>query len=150
ICLVDLDRFKEVNDEFGHAGGDLVLKHAAAKLKEAVRPSDMVARMGGDEFIVAVFGISNIMDLQSLGSRMLASLAHPLQIQTHTMQAHASIGIAVFPQDGRTLDELLKHADLAAYRSKQSGRGTATFFTDDIQDVLVRRANQLEELRSAI
>jgi diguanylate cyclase (GGDEF)-like protein len=128
LLYIDLDNFKRINDTLGHDSGDELLRAVARRLAGCVKQSDTVARLGGDEFLVIVGALQGPQEASKVAERILAELAAPLEIGAREYQARASIGIAVFPSDGTTLEELLKNADTAMYRAKEDGRGRATFF----------------------
>jgi len=121
LMLLDLDRFKPVNDTLGHNVGDQVLKLVAERLHECVREVDTVARMGGDEFTIILEGLMCEEDIALVAERITKSLAQPFQVDTHQAVIGVSIGITVYPTDDHDVDELLKHADAAMYRAKQQG-----------------------------
>jgi diguanylate cyclase (GGDEF)-like protein len=125
---IDLDRFKEVNDTFGHPVGDGLLKNVAKRLRKSLRGPDLVARLGGDEFAVLQAGVRCEADAIKLAKRLMRSLAEPHRVLGHKVAAPASIGIALAPQNGGNPEELMKHADLALYDAKTSGRCTYVFF----------------------
>ena len=125
---IDLDRFKEVNDTLGHPVGDALLKSVAKRLRKSLRGPDLVARLGGDEFAVLQAGARCEADATKLAKRLMRSLAEPHRVLGHKVTAAASIGIALAPQHGSTPPELMKHADLALYAAKTSGRCTYMFF----------------------
>ena len=122
LLLVDLDGFKQVNDVDGHDAGDALLVAVADRLRALVRETDRVARLGGDEFAVLLSRTKDNNAIEASCSRMLASLALPLQLGDRVIQATASIGVAVSPEEGATADELYKSADLALYEAKRAGR----------------------------
>ncbi|WP_341677113.1 diguanylate cyclase [Niveibacterium sp. SC-1] len=124
IALVDLDRFKPINDVHGHATGDIVLREVAERLLASARAGDTVARLGGDEFVCVFTSISGRGDLAVLGQRMLESLHQPLEREGRYLPLGASIGLALYPDDGDEAATLLAHADAAMYRAKQSGGGS--------------------------
>jgi diguanylate cyclase (GGDEF)-like protein len=128
LLYIDLDNFKRINDTLGHNSGDELLRAVAGRLSACVKQSDTVARLGGDEFLVIVGAVPGPEQAAKVAERILAELAAPLEIGAREYQARASIGIALYPDDGTTLEELLKNADTAMYRAKEDGRGRATFF----------------------
>lgn len=128
LLYIDLDGFKSVNDSAGHAIGDEVLQHTANRLREAVRPHDQLARLGGDEFIVVLHSIGGIDDCSSVAQRILHAFSPPLKTSAGTYQIGTSIGIAVAPDDGTTVEVLLKHADAAMYVAKEAGKHRYAFF----------------------
>jgi diguanylate cyclase (GGDEF)-like protein len=119
---MDLDGFKEVNDEFGHAVGDALLKTVAGRLKASVRESDTVARTGGDEFVFIVRGIQHIDDTRRLANKLLASIGAPINVEGQHLCVGASIGIALYPDNSLHPAQLIRLADAAMYQVKQSGR----------------------------
>jgi diguanylate cyclase (GGDEF)-like protein len=127
LCL-DLDRFKPVNDNHGHAAGDELLKAVAERLRAAVRATDTVARLGGDEFVVIQVGIRESAEAATLARRIVKALGHPYDIAGKTVDIGTSIGIAIAPKDGDDPDELLRKGDHALYRCKSGGRGSFAFF----------------------
>ncbi len=121
LMLLDLDRFKAVNDTFGHDMGDELLKAVSERLKACVREIDTVARMGGDEFTIILEGISSIQNILVVAKRITESIATPFELKGHHISVGVSIGITIYPHDDHPVDELLKHADMAMYRAKQQG-----------------------------
>ncbi len=128
LLYIDLDNFKRINDTLGHDSGDELLRAVGRRLAACVKQSDTVARLGGDEFLVILGALHGPEEASKVAERILAELATPLEIGAREYQARASIGIALYPSDGTTLEELLKNADTAMYRAKEDGRGRATFF----------------------
>jgi diguanylate cyclase (GGDEF)-like protein len=128
LLYVDLDNFKRVNDTLGHDAGDELLRIVGARLAACVKQSDTVARLGGDEFVIVLGGLPGPEPAAKAAERILAELAIPLEIRKREFRGKASIGIAMYPDDGTTLEELLKNADTAMFRAKAEGRGRATFF----------------------
>ncbi len=134
VMFIDLDKFKPVNDQYGHAIGDLLLKEVANRLEECVRQSDTVARLGGDEFVVLLpYAKENHGDMIVAG-KILKALSEPFQIAGQALHISSSIGIAVYPQDGDTEKLLLKNADIAMYHAKKSGRNNVKFFHPDMEE----------------
>lgn len=132
LMLIDLDRFKAINDSLGHPVGDALLKQVAERLSTIVGNSEQIARMGGDEFQVLLPDAHNRVGLSDLANRIIESLSHPYTINGSRCLIGASIGIAVSPWDGVTSDELVRNADLALYAAKGAGRGRARFFSADL------------------
>jgi diguanylate cyclase (GGDEF)-like protein len=148
--VLDLDRFKEINDTFGHGVGDEVLKTVAARLKSAVRAEDMVARLGGDEFVVLQVGMNQPDGATFLATRLLKILAEPCEINGLQLLCAASIGVAISPTDAEDWEGLLTRADVALYRAKSEGRGNASFFETGM-DAIFRERRRLEaDLRRAM
>lgn len=128
VLYVDLDRFKPVNDTLGHEAGDNVLKEVAHRLIGCVRSSDTVARVGGDEFVVVVEEITRPAEAARVAGKIVETLGRPFEIDDTSCSIGASIGVAVFPDDGYTMEEVCKAADIAMYRVKHSGRNGYCFF----------------------
>ena len=149
LCL-DLDRFKAVNDTLGHAAGDLLLQRVAARLREAVREGDTVARVGGDEFVVVQVNGPQPHGAGALAARLIEALCAPFDLDGHQVCIGTSVGIALHPRDGAGVEELLKAADLALYRAKSRGRGTACFYESGMDADLRERRSLERELRAAI
>jgi diguanylate cyclase (GGDEF)-like protein len=131
LLFLDLDGFKQINDTLGHAAGDQVLRLAAQRLASVVRESDSVSRYGGDEFVVLLAEISSPADAAPIAGKVLDALAVPAMIGSHPISLLASIGIAIYPEDGADAVTLIRHADAAMYRSKRSGAGGFEFYQDD-------------------
>ncbi len=149
LCL-DLDRFKTVNDGLGHPVGDLLLAAVGARLSAELREMDTVARLGGDEFAVVQPFADHPQAAAALARRLVDRLGAPFELDGHQVMIGTSIGIALYPEDGRTTELLLKHADLALFRAKQEGRGTFCFFEPDMDERLQRRRLLEQDLRVAI
>ena len=128
LLLLDLDRFKDVNDALGHPVGDQLLRAAAKRLAAVVRASDTLARLGGDEFAVLQPNVQETGGTAVLAERLVGAVAAPFAIDGQEINVAASIGIAVHPDDGADADELVRRADLALYRAKHEGRGRFRFF----------------------
>jgi len=123
ILILDLDLFKNVNDSFGHHAGDHLLKKVAERIQSGLRESDMFARLGGDEFIILLNDINSAHDCERVAEKVIQQITQPYNIFGHEVKISASIGIAVFPKNGRNLSELLRKADIAMYEAKKSGKG---------------------------
>ena len=132
ILFIDLDRFKEINDSYGHTVGDKLLKKVADRLKETSREQDTVARVSGDEFVVILEDIHHTQDVVFIAQKILDQLSQPLLIDDHHFRITASIGIAMSPNDGMQSTELLKKADTALYRAKDQGRNDFEFFSEEM------------------
>ncbi|CAH2031485.1 two-component system response regulator [Trichlorobacter ammonificans] len=135
VMFVDLDRFKSINDTYGHAVGDGLLIQVADRLKESVRESDLVARLGGDEFVVVATGQDIRNGAATVAMKILSSLSTPYGVDGQTLHSTPSVGISLYPEDGATVEALMKHADQAMYRVKQAGRGHFRFYGDGGQTV---------------
>ena len=134
VMFIDLDKFKPINDRFGHAAGDLLLKEVAKRLLACVRESDTVARLGGDEFIMLVSYTGERPSHMVVAEKILQALNAPFFIAGHTHHISASIGIAIYPEDGADEKQLLKNADLAMYDAKNSGRSNIKLFHPQLQE----------------
>jgi diguanylate cyclase (GGDEF)-like protein/PAS domain S-box-containing protein len=149
VLFVDLDEFKQVNDTLGHPLGDGLLCAVAERLRKVVRESDVVARFGGDEFVVLQNSVSSREDIEALAARIIELLSEIYEIDGHQIMVGASIGIALAPEHGVHADQLLKSADIALYRAKAEGRGGWRFFEPDM-DVEAQARRKLEfDLREA-
>lgn len=150
LVFLDLDGFKAVNDGLGHAAGDTVLQTIAERLRAGVRSSDLVGRIGGDEFIVLVSNLARADDAALIARGLLDRLARPCRADNHDVTLSASAGISVYPEDGTDADTLLRNADLAMYRAKQEGKNTYRFFTAEMSERALERMLLLDSLRSAL
>jgi diguanylate cyclase (GGDEF)-like protein/PAS domain S-box-containing protein len=150
LHLLDIDRFKAVNDAMGHEAGDRLLRDVAARLSDALGEDDMVARLGGDEFAILQSHIGSAQEAAQFALRLRGALERPFTVLGRSVQVSASIGITLHPQDAPSAEELLRHADLAMYRAKSEGRKGYSFF-DPAMDHAAREAMQLDaDLRDAL
>jgi len=150
VLVLDLDRFKEVNDQLGHPAGDEFLIQVAARLRRCTREVDIVARMGGDEFALIVTNVTRPGEALQAAERLVAAFADPFLIGEREITGSTSIGIVLAPRDGGSPNELLKHVDVALYRAKKIGPGTVRFF-QPADDALARERKALQhDLESAI
>jgi len=150
ILYMDLDRFKSVNDTLGHPVGDGLLKAVADRLRGCTRDTDLVARMGGDEFAILQIGAESASDADQLAERIREVVSAPYQVDGHSVIIGTSIGIAIAPDSGVSADQLLKNADLALYRAKADGRGTHRFFEAGMDEELQTRRLIELDLRKAL
>jgi diguanylate cyclase (GGDEF)-like protein/PAS domain S-box-containing protein len=127
LMLLDLDRFKEVNDRLGHAAGDVLLQQAAHRMRTVLRDTDFIVRLGGVEFVVLLPDAQSPQDAGPVAEELVASLSRPFHVSRREVQVGASIGLAAYPQDASELDQLVMKADLALYRAKAAGRGSYRF-----------------------
>ncbi len=130
ILFLDLDKFKQVNDEFGHEAGDLLLQSVARRLTERLRGQDTIARLGGDEFNIVLSDIKSEAELGSVAEQIVEWLSQPIEVRGYQVKTHASIGISVYPKDGEAPEVLLRKADMALYQAKAIGGDTYTFFEE--------------------
>ncbi|THD48420.1 MAG: EAL domain-containing protein [Bradyrhizobium sp.] len=150
VFCIDFDRFKNINDTFGHHAGDLVLKQAAERMRKAARDCDTLARVGGDEFLLLQIAISQPQGAAQLANRLIKELAEPFDIDGHQTYIGGSVGIAVSPADGTNVDELIRNADLALYQAKEAGRGTFRFFEPAMDLRMQERRIVERDLRKAL
>lgn len=150
VLFLDLDRFKEVNDSFGHQCGDELLKVVSAKMEKALSQRDSIARIGGDEFTILLNGNPSEKMIADTVIRLMQVFEAPMSIHHHNFFITCSIGIALYPQHGQTSDVLLKNADTAMYKAKDEGRNTYRFYTDDLTDRVLERVTMETDLKQAI
>jgi len=150
LLYIDLDRFKEINDSLGHDVGDKLLIQTANRLSLLVKENDSVSRIGGDEFSIIFNEIKKPSTINNLAISIIHSLNNPFNIEGNTLFISASIGIAIYPKDGKDFSSLLKSADQALYKSKHNGRNRFTFFTPEMQKSADKRHRISNDLRTAI
>ncbi len=150
VVFIDLDNFKFINDSLGHGAGDELLKEIASRLQHCVRGTDTVARLGGDEFVLLLGDHFRLSTVIGLLKRVLAEIGQPVMLSGREFHVGASLGVAMYPEDGENSDALLKHADTAMYAAKNSGRNTFQFFTRELNRVADERLNIEAALRQAI
>jgi len=150
LMLLDIDRFKNINDSLGHDAGDLMLKAISTRLNEGVRDMDTVARLGGDEFVVVLEGVHDLEDVMFVANKLLVTLARPMEISGHEITSTVSIGVSIFPEDGEDTDELLKHADIAMYKAKEAGKNNCQFYTKGMNATAVNYLLLENDLRRAL
>lgn len=150
IMFLDLDRFKLVNDTLGHNIGDLLLKEVAIRLSANIRDTDIVARMGGDEFIVTIGELSSTRDIAVIAQKILKALSEPFVLNGHELSISASIGISIYPQDGVDVETLVKNADTAMYRAKEQGRNRYHLFTEALNTAVIERMTLEHNMRKAL
>jgi len=142
LLFLDLDRFKAVNDGLGHAAGDNMLREVATRLSGCLREVDMIARHGGDEFVVLLEDVEKPEEVEEVAARMQEALAEPLVIEGQEVPVTGSIGVALYPRDGDAASTLLRKADLAMYQAKGLGRNTVQFYVPDLDPKAAGIGNQ--------
>lgn len=150
VAFIDLDQFKIINDTFGHELGDNLLRTMAERLTGCVRQSDTVARQGGDEFVLLLTGYQDSEELLGVIQRVHAAIDKPWQSGRREFHVTCSVGVAVYPNDGRNADVLLRNADVAMYKAKSSGRNNFQFFTAELNRMMVERVAIEHRLRNAL
>ena len=150
VLMLDLDRFKEVNDTLGHPAGDSLLRAVAARLLGCARETTLIARLGGDEFAVIDYVTNPVVEATALAEKIRKALCEPFDLGDHQVISGTSIGIAIAPRDGIDSDEILKSADLALYSAKGGGRGAFRFFEPELDQLMHARRNLERELRDAL
>ncbi len=150
VMVADLDNFKQINDSYGHASGDELLEKVAQVLRERIREADTVCRLGGDEFAILLESVDSVQDVAHVAKSIVGALRQPFTLLDGEVHTSASIGIAFFPRDGESGEDLLKNADVAMYRAKETGRGFAQFFTPDMARAVVDKLNIEQRLRAGI
>lgn len=155
LVLLDIDHFKHINDSFGHTVGDGLLREVAKRLQKHLREHDTAARLGGDEFVVLLTNMQGrsetvAQNVRSIVEEIRIGLSEPFEIDDYHLHSSASMGVALFPADSQTSDELLKHADTAMYRAKAEGRNVVRFFLREMQQIIEDRRKLEGELRQAL
>ena len=150
LLLIDLDRFKPINDTHGHVAGDAVLRATARRLEALIRPGDLAARLGGDEFAVVIAGPDAEAVAEHTAAQLVAGLRAPISIGGKSVHVGASVGVAVAPDDAADRDELIKHADFALYRAKAAGRGQWQRFSEEMRAGLDLRDRLAGDLAHAL
>ena len=149
LCL-DVDKFKEINDAADHRGGDQVLRDIGARIQATLRQGDLIARLAGDEFAIALVDITNLGDVMAFMNRLVEALRRPFQVAGKEMLVTTSVGIALAPADGDTAANVLRHADIALARAKSDGGQRMCFFEQSMDKALQRRRMVEHELRLAL
>jgi diguanylate cyclase (GGDEF)-like protein/PAS domain S-box-containing protein len=147
VMLLDLDKFKWINDTIGHHAGDILLQETGKKLQAAVRNSDTVARLGGDEFAIILADMERATDSEVIARKIFAGFQRPIHIDQHQVFIRGSIGITLYPDDGLDIDQLLKNADSAMYQAKHSGCNNYFYFTRALQQQAEQRQQLIDEIR---
>jgi diguanylate cyclase (GGDEF)-like protein/PAS domain S-box-containing protein len=150
FCLIDLDKFKTVNDSLGHALGDKLLIQVARRLENSLRRADVICRPGGDEFVVMLTDLETTQDTGKIVQKIQENLEKPFSLDGHTVRMSASMGISLFPEDGSDLDTLFRNADTAMYAAKERGRNNFMFFQSEMDHRIRNRLNLENSLREAL
>ena len=150
ILFIDLDRFKTINDTLGHEAGDQLLQEIAARLKQTLRAADLIARMGGDEFVIMIEEANDVNQITTVAHKILASIIQPITILKQECRITASIGICMYPKDAEDEQSLMKKADIAMYLAKEEGKNNFQFYAEDIQSKSLERLSIESNLRSAL
>ena len=150
LFFIDLDHFKQINDSLGHGVGDKVLNEVALRLKSSIRKDDTLARLGGDEFTILMNYLKKTEDASLLAQRILKSLSKPLYIDTHVLYISSSIGISLYPQDGKDMENLLMYADAAMYKAKDEGRNNFQFYSSEMTALAFEHVVLDASLRQAL
>jgi diguanylate cyclase (GGDEF)-like protein len=150
LLFLDLDGFKEINDSLGHNAGDDLLQQVAQRIRDCLRQADLLARFGGDEFLILIDPIRRRRDVETVTRKILKAVATPLKLNGLVATISASVGIALFPDDGDDPERLLKNADAAMYQAKQNGRNALTFYASQINASLLEKLALINDLRAAV
>ncbi|XXF41652.1 EAL domain-containing protein [Sulfurimonas sp. NW9] len=150
VLFIDLDRFKVINDTLGHDIGDEVLKTVASRLKTTLRESDFISRWGGDEFVIILENLTLASDAAIVAQNIIKNLEEPIHVNEHSLITTASIGIAVYPQNGEDSQTLIKHADSAMYLAKESGKNNFRYYTQELSRNIQHRLDIDMALRNAL
>ena len=150
VMFVDLDRFKLINDTLGHAAGDLLLKGVATQFRQCLRDGDVLARFGGDEFVILLREVSDVAQVSAIARKLLSAAVTPIMIHGRECRVTASIGVATFPDHGSDEQTLTKNADAAMYLAKEEGRGSFRFFAKDLKPHSIERLMLETSLRRAL
>ncbi len=150
VLFLDLDRFKTINDSLGHPAGDELLRTAASRMRDVVRDSDMVARVGGDEFMVMLHEVKRAYDPARVAKKVTRSLAEPFVLAGKEYRVTASTGIAIFPRDGEDATTLVRNADTAMYHAKSAGPNRYSYFSQEMNETVAKNLDLEHRLRQAI
>lgn len=150
VMFIDLDRFKVVNDTFGHGGGDVLLQQVALRLKSCLRRCDTLSRIGGDEFTAILPELSSSEDAALIAQKFVDCLRLPFDLADHSIHVSASIGVSMYPQDGKTMEELVRNADVAMYHMKATGKNGHAFFDPSLLDTPFQKIQLEHDLHLAL
>ncbi len=150
LLYIDIDHFKVVNDSMGHAAGDELLNIISKRLRDILRKSDTISRLGGDEFTVIIESFEDISNITVVARNILDALSTPVEVNQKSVYVGASIGVAIYPQDGKSFGSLLKNADTAMYRAKESGRNMFQFYAEEMSEKAMLRLELENQLHHAL
>ena len=150
VMLVDLDRFKTINDTLGHDAGDLLLRQVAQRLATTVHSGDTVGRTAGDEFTIILRDLENVQQAADMAQKILTTFEKPFRLEHQNFYVGASIGITLYPLDDQNMDSLIKNAETAMYKAKQEGRNNYQFYTAEMQVTLLKQLSLENHLRQAL
>jgi len=150
ILFLDLDNFKQINDQLGHTVGDEVLKQVTNRWRQCIRAEDTLARLGGDEFLIVLEDINHSSDAALLASNILTALSTPIKVEEHELEISSSIGVCVYPKDGHDLISLVQNADTAMYKAKRAGGGQFCFYSSDFSNTIIEQTRIKADLQQAI
>ena len=150
LLYIDLDNFKNINDDYGHYIGDLFLKRVVRRLKKSLGEDSIISRLGGDEFTIILEGVSDVKQLSDISNKILSTLKHPFKINDMENFISASIGISIFPDDGASIEKLLNNSDAAMYQAKNTGKDGYCFFSEELKQAIKRKEDIKSELRTAL
>lgn len=150
FLFLDIDHFKSINDSLGHNVGDELLQNVASVIQKVVRPNDIVARIGGDEFVIILQDYDSYLELSNIIERIQKQLMRPWLIQNHPIHITSSVGIALYPDDGTDIVTLMKHSDIAMYQAKKQGRAQYQFFTQELNESIQHLIQLDKEMRWAL
>jgi len=150
VLFLDLDKFKEINDTFGHSYGDEILTTVTTRFKIAMREKDTIARIGGDEFIILIEEMDDVSDVDQVLTKLLNVFKEEFLVFQHSFKLTASIGVAIYPNDGKQIEDLVKNADAAMYQAKDAGRNTYRFYTEEMTEKLFTKMLMKKEIDQAL
>jgi diguanylate cyclase (GGDEF)-like protein len=145
VLFIDLDEFKNINDKLGHSVGDLMLLSVAKRLTECIRESDIVARMGGDEFTIILDDVNSVDDTAMVAEKILEAMSVPFVLEGNKISITASIGISVYPNDSSDKDALMKNSDTAMYMAKEKGKNNYRFFLSELNENIFNKIDIQKE-----
>jgi diguanylate cyclase (GGDEF)-like protein len=150
LLFLDLDNFKNINDSLGHNVGDDLLRSVAGIIQETLRTNDIVARVGGDEFVIILSHYKSHIELSQIIDRIILKIKKIHVVKTHPVKISASVGVAFYPKDGIDYNSLMKNADIAMYEAKKSGRGRFKFFTEELHQQILKEIELDRDMQSAM